>query len=147
MNDQDCDVRIRACTLIEKLWIVYNQEKESRKRTPKKEMFFENIKPAELLVECARDINRVVRIEAFRVISSILLEKEPKEAATSKREYEDEFTSQFLNVLSGLDMIRLKESLSPEHLYEEAFDINADMMTQSIVPSDPDDDMNMLDCY
>lgn len=111
--------------------------------------FFESIRADELLVECGTDITRVVRIEAYRVISTILNQYQPTMTETSKRLYEqdDQFITQFLNTLSGLDMVRLKDSLDPEHLYEEAFDINADMMTQSIVPNDPDDDINMLDCY
>lgn len=147
MYDEDSDVRIRACGLIEALWTLYKHEQgQNKKKTQEDIVFIHHIRGAELLVECATDVNRVVRIEAYRVIDSILNEHRPEDK--QKRGYpQDDFTSQFLELLNTVDMVRLKDSLDPEHLYQEAFDINADMMTQSIVPTNPDDDINMLDCY
>lgn len=149
VNDEDSDVRIRACTLIGELWILYNHEKlQNKKKANEDIIFIHHIKAAELLVECAVDVNRVVRIEAYRVIDSIISEYSTKKDEKKRRyDEQNEFTSQFLGLLYTVDMIRLKDSLDPEHLYQEAFDINADMMTQSIVPTNPDDDVNMLDCY
>jgi hypothetical protein len=153
-NDQDCDVRIRACTLVYNLWILYNHEKHQSKKPSTHDdnnIFFHHINASELLVESAHDTNRVVRIEAYRVISNILSQypSTDTQTAAGKRhleEEEDEFATKFIDALRGIDMNRLKESLDPEHLYQEAFEINADMMTQSILPKNPEDDINMLDC-
>lgn len=152
-------MRIKTCTLIEKLWILYNHEKRQQKKKAatathdqQEKIFFHHIHAAELLVDSAQDTNRVVRIEAYRVISGILAEHTTIEAVAGggekKRQLEeqDEFSIEFINKLQSVDMDRLKESLDPEHLYQEAFDINADMMIQSIVPTNPEDDMNNLDC-
>jgi hypothetical protein len=137
--------------LVEHLWILYNHEKLQQKKKPNNEfIFFHHIHAGKLLVEAANDTNRVVRIEAYRIIIDVLSEFRPQEIkAVNKRQLhdEDDFTTCFLDLISTVDLERLKYSLDPEHLYEEAFDINADMMTQSIVPTNPDDDMNMLDCY
>lgn len=137
MYDEDSDVRIRACALIEALWRLSKEGKNE---------FIRHIRGAELIVECATDVNRVVRIEAYRVIDSILTDY-PVQGRKRKFEHKDEFTCQFLELLNTVDRVRLKDSLYPEHLYQEAFDINADMMTQSILPTHPEDDINMLDCY
>ncbi|KAI7890041.1 armadillo-type protein [Mucor mucedo] len=140
--DEDSDVRIRACALIEALWRLNGGEHEE------KNGFIRHIRGAELLVECATDVNRVVRIEAYRVIDSILSDYPAQEKGRKRKfEHKDEFTCQFLELLNTVDRVRLKDSLDPEHLYQEAFDINADMMTQSILPTNPEDDINMLDCY
>lgn len=151
IDDQDFDVRIRACRLIQNLWVLYNHEKLQQKRKYQPEaIFFEHIHAGKLLVEAANDTNRVVRIEAYEVISSILSEYRPQEVINSNKrqlQNDDEFTTAFLDLISSVDLERLKYSLDPEHLYQEAFDINADMMTQSIVPTNPDDDINDLDCY
>lgn len=151
IDDQDSDVRIRACRLIQNLWVLYNHEKlQQRKKFQLETIFFEHIQAGKLLVEAANDTNRVVRIEAYKVITSILSEYRPQEVINSNKRQlqdEDDFTTAFLDSVSSVDLERLKYSLDPEHLYQEAFDINADMMTQSIVPTNPDDDMNTLDCY
>lgn len=100
------------------------------------------------------DTNRVVRIEAVRVIESILKCQEEKYStnSNSKRQFteveaEDEFESNLLKKLMSVNLYEKKQTLDPEHLYQEAFDINADMMTHSIIPTNPEDDINMLDCY
>jgi hypothetical protein len=89
----------------------------------------------------------VVRIEAVRVIEGILAEYPLP--ASGKRHYQDQddFETSFLDTLRKVNMAQQKQTLDPEHLYQEAFDINAEMMTRSIIPTNPDDDINMLDCY
>lgn len=90
----------------------------------------------------------MVRIEAVRVIESILSEYHVNEESRKRHHQEqDDFETSFLNTLRKVNMAQQKQTLDPEHLYQEAFDINADMMTHSIIPTNPDDDMNMLDCY
>ena len=69
--------------------------------------------------------------------------------STQKRPFVelDEQDDDFIKTLQQVNLVKQKQTLNPEHLYQEAFDINADMMTQSIIPTNPDDDINMLDCY
>lgn len=98
------------------------------------------------------DTNRVVRIEAVRVIESLLNSQEDEPKLSSKRHFievdaDDEFDSDLIRKLRSVNLVEKKQTLDPEHLYQEAFDISADMMTQSIIPTDPEDDINMLDCY
>ncbi|OBZ83108.1 hypothetical protein A0J61_08840 [Choanephora cucurbitarum] len=152
-NDDDTEVRVRTCRLLKSLHLLYLYEMQQNKKGQNKEengiIFFQKIEPAELLVEAVMDTSRVVRIEAVRVIESILSEHDTVDKG-SKRPYEDEmnaFDIQFLNTLKQIDLDRQRQTLDPEHLYEETFGINADMMTSSIIPKDPEDDINMLDCY
>lgn len=85
----------------------------------------------------------------MRVIENILSEYGTTTAEPGKRHYhdQDDFETRFLDTLRNVNITQQKQTLDPEHLYQEAFDINADMMTSSIIPKNPDDDMNMLDCY
>ena len=53
----------------------------------------------------------------------------------------------FLEKLSNVDLEKLKITSNPEHLFQEALDINAEMMMHSLEPSHPGDDRNILDCY
>ncbi|KAI7908207.1 armadillo-type protein [Cokeromyces recurvatus] len=142
--DDDIDVRSRACKLIECLWLLYQHEKQEHD-------FFQHLQAGELLVEAAMDTNRIVRIEAVRIIESILATDDKPSNHSTKRKFDqvehDDFDTSFLNVLRHLNLTQQKQTLDPEHLYQEAFDINADMMIQSIIPVNPDDDVNMLDCY
>ncbi|KAI8877524.1 hypothetical protein K501DRAFT_230121 [Backusella circina FSU 941] len=154
IDDQDPDVRIRACKLIESLWLLYQHEMhEQNKRTThhiKSISFFHGIQPGPLLIQAVNDMQRLVRIEAVRVIENILEKAGRLHEQRGKRmvdiELNDEDTA-FLDLLMTVDISQVKQTLDPEHLYEEAFDINADMMTHSIIPSNPEDDVNMLDCY
>lgn len=59
----------------------------------------------------------------------------------------DDNDQKFLQSLRELDLAKLEQTVDPEHIYQEAFDIDADMMTHSLRPTNPDDDTNMLDCY
>lgn len=96
------------------------------------------------------DTNRVVRIEAVRVIESILSRYASAALSTGqKRPFDDKNPADddFIKTLQMVNLAQQKQTLDPEHLYQEAFDINADMMTQSIIPTNPEDDINMLDCY
>lgn len=153
VDDQDPDVRVRGCRLIEHLWHLYVHEKhEQKKRTNyvPQSVFFEHIQAGELLTlavsntnRCpsnlhspiyfctplqANDTHRLIRIESIRIIESIL--KEPLRDKSGKRELEaeDEFESKFLDMLSSIDIKQKKQTLDPEHIYEETFDINADLM-------------------
>jgi hypothetical protein len=155
IDDQDPDVRIRACKLIESLWLLYQHEMhEQNKRTTdiKSVHFFHAIQPGPLLIQAVRDMQRLVRIEAVRVIESILEQAGRLEINKihGKRQADNELDDKdtaFLDLLMTVDISQVKQTLDPEHLYEEAFEINADMMTHSIIPSNPEDDVNMLDCY
>lgn len=91
-----------------------------------------------------------MRIEAVRVIERILSQYSTTiSGSTQKRPFveQDEQDDGFIKTLQQVNLVQQKQTLDPEHLYQEAFDINADMMTQSIIPTNPDDDINMLDCY
>ncbi|KAL9539350.1 hypothetical protein MBANPS3_010310 [Mucor bainieri] len=150
VQDEDTDVRIRACKLIESLWLLYIHEKQQNKRIQEHEHLFTHIRAGELLAEAAVDINRVVRIEAVRVIERILSQYGSSALTTAqKRPFDDKSQADddFIRILQTVNLAQQKQTLDPEHLYQEAFDINADMMTQSIIPTNPDDDINMLDCY
>lgn len=93
----------------------------------------------------------MVRIEAVRVIERILSQYSSSctLSTTQKRPFDDknQKDDDFIRILQTVNLAQQKQTLDPEHLYQEAFDINADMMTQSIIPTNPDDDINMLDCY
>ncbi|CAO0803180.1 unnamed protein product [Mucor circinelloides] len=151
VQDEDTDVRIRACKLIESLWLLYAHEKQQSKRDQQAhDHLFTHIKAGELLAEAAVDTNRVVRIEAVRVIESILSRYASAALSTGqKRPFDDKDPTDddFIKTLQMVNLAQQKQTLDPEHLYQEAFDINADMMTQSIIPTNPEDDINMLDCY
>lgn len=150
MYDQDPDVRIRTCILLENLWYLYKHEQQQHKKLDlEKNIFFHHINAGELLIQAVMDTQRLVRIEAVRVIESILGDSSSDDHSSKKRPLNDEgtFDAEFLNLLRTANLEQIKQTLDPEHLYEEAFEINADMMTHSIIPSNPDDDVNMLDCY
>lgn len=51
VQDEDTDVRIRACRLIESLWLLYTHEKQQNKRTHEHNHLFPHIKAGELLAE------------------------------------------------------------------------------------------------
>ncbi|KAI8987103.1 armadillo-type protein [Pilobolus umbonatus] len=151
MYDQDPDVRVRTCILIESLWNLYHHEQQQQKRNQKDIIFFHHINAGELLIQAVMDTQRLVRIEAVRVIESILngMDISTEDSMGKKRplDAENTFDTEFLELLRTANLENTKQTLDPEHLYEEAFEINADMMTHSIIPTDPDDDINMLDCY
>ncbi|KAG1350294.1 hypothetical protein G6F62_003322 [Rhizopus arrhizus] len=142
VDDQDPDVRVRACRLIEQLWYLYEHEKQQQKKREckvewKEVIFFHFIHADELLIQAANDTHRLVRMEAVRIISSLMKKVERQER---KRGLEDEFVQEFLNKLSKVNIEQQKQTLDPEHLYEEAFDVNVDMMTNHKM-----DDV-LLDC-
>lgn len=68
---------------------------------------------------------------------------EPKRAFDETPSKEQEF----INALGRLDMEKLQGALDPEHIFQEALDINTAMMTMSLDPKNPGDDRNILDCY
>ncbi|CEP11303.1 hypothetical protein [Parasitella parasitica] len=148
-QDEDSDVRIKACRLIECLWLLFIHERRQNKKNQHRNHLFTHIKAGELLAEAATNTNRVVRIEAVRVIERILSQYSIVSTTAQKRpfvEY-DEIDDELITTLQKVNLVQQKQTLDPEHLYQEAFEINADMMTQSIIPENPDDDINMLDCY
>lgn len=77
-------------------------------------------------------------MEAVRIISDLMKKEERREER--KRGLEDEFVEEFVNKLSRVNIEQQKQTLEPEHLYEEAFDVNVDMMTNQKM-----DDV-VLDC-
>lgn len=77
-------------------------------------------------------------MEAVRIISDLMKKEERREER--KRGLEDEFVEEFVNKLSRVNIEQQKQTLEPEHLYEEAFDVNVDMMTNHKM-----DDV-LLDC-
>lgn len=77
-------------------------------------------------------------MEAVRIISDLMKKEERREER--KRGLEDEFVEEFVNKLSKVNIEQQKQTLEPEHLYEEAFDVNVDMMTNQKM-----DDV-VLDC-
>ncbi|CEG74148.1 hypothetical protein RMATCC62417_09404 [Rhizopus microsporus] len=131
VDDQDPDVRVRGCRLIEHLWHLYVHEKhEQKKRTNyvPQSVFFEHIQAGELLTLAANDTHRLIRIESIRIIEGILNERLRDKSGKRELEAEDEFESKFLDMLSSIDIKQKKQTLDPEHIYEETFDINADLM-------------------
>ncbi|KAG0167660.1 hypothetical protein DFQ28_005838 [Apophysomyces sp. BC1034] len=159
MCDADSDVVIRTCRLLESLWQLHLHEREQRKRsksqTPseqhEEQSFFYVAEGDKWIIEATNNIERLVRSEVLRIMEGIL-EQYPHDVQikSGKRFLEDEIDqdTKFLEALSTIDLQKLKQTVNPEHLYQEAFDINPRMMTQSIEPNDPEkDDVNMLDCY
>lgn len=61
MQDEDTDVRIRACKLIESLWLLYVHEKQQNKRDQQVyDHLFTHIKAGELLAEAVSgSMNRI----------------------------------------------------------------------------------------
>lgn len=61
MQDEDTDVRIRACKLIESLWLLYIHEKQQNKRDQQAhDHLFTHIKAGELLAEAVSGpMNRI----------------------------------------------------------------------------------------
>lgn len=92
-----------------------------------------------------------MRAQAYDVIQHIL--RDYPHVSMQKGEHKrafDETASkeqEFVNALGRLDMKKLQGALDPEHIFQEALDINAAMMTMSLDPKNPDDDRNILDCY
>ena len=94
-----------------------------------------------------------MRAEAYEIIRRILDEHAMEHPAIQKGDKKR--TSQedadkdgaFLEKLSNVDFDRLRITSNPEHLFQEALDINAEMMMHSLQPNHPDDDRNILDCY
>lgn len=98
-----------------------------------------------------KDTQRRVRAQAYDVIQQIL--RDYPHVSMQKGEHKrgfDETPSkeqEFINALGRLDMEKLQGALDPEHIFQEALDINTAMMTMSLDPKNPDDDRNILDCY
>ncbi|KAF7727087.1 hypothetical protein EC973_008050 [Apophysomyces ossiformis] len=157
------DVVIRTCRLLESLWYLHVHELEQRKRSKsqissdpvEERAFFYVVEGDKWIIEAVRtlttNIERLVRSEALRIVESILEGyAQDSQFKWGKRALEDgiDEDTKFLETLAAIDVERLRDTVNPEHLYQEAFDINPIMMTQSIEPEDPEkDDVNMLDCY
>lgn len=57
VQDEDTDVRIRACRLIENLWFLYCHEKIQKKKNRIQDhviTFFQHIKAGDLLIEAVK---------------------------------------------------------------------------------------------
>lgn len=136
VDDADPDIRIKACKLIESLWYLYQHEKQQNKKrvVMNHVVFFHSIPAAELLVQSANDTHRLVRSESVRIIFDIL-ETKSKE----NNRFEDEFDEEFITKITQVNIQQQKQTLDPEHIYEEAFDINVDMMIHH-------QKENILDC-
>lgn len=76
----------------------------------------------------------MVRSESVRIIFDIL-ETKSKE----NNRFEDEFDEEFITKITQVNIQQQKQTLDPEHIYEEAFDINVDMMIHH-------QKENILDC-
>ncbi|KAI8366071.1 uncharacterized protein BYT42DRAFT_588798 [Radiomyces spectabilis] len=160
MDDPDSEVTIRALFLLQQLWEwhrhVQAQKKRQKSMDPKDHAdyeslpFFYTVKGDDWLIEASTDTQRLVRAAALQVIQDILENTPTMSSQNVKRtimEDDDDRDTQFLARLAAIDLDKLKQTVDPEHIYQEAFDINAHMMTKSMEPLNPEDDVNMLDCY
>ncbi|ORZ07916.1 hypothetical protein BCR42DRAFT_425720 [Absidia repens] len=160
MNDDDIEVRIRLCRLLDHMWQLKMQERDQSKRhtsillTQDNQSltlsYFYFLHGDHWLLELIKDSQRLVRLEAMQVIERILTTYETATTTTtttgSKRSRldDDEKDTAFMKQLGELDLVHIKRTTNPEDLYQEAFDINPTMMTQL---TDPTDDAHLLDCY
>ncbi|CAO3622099.1 unnamed protein product [Cunninghamella echinulata] len=174
MNDDDIEVRIRVCRLLKSFYELDLHEKQQYKKNKysngdqqqqyqQKKSYFYILNGDQWLIATVKDSQRIVRWEAVQVIDWILSltnqtttttvqmnEKNSQKRTNENKSLEgedDKRNEQFLNQLQQLDLTHIKQTIQPEHLYQEAFDISPLMMTQSIQPSNNIDDPNMLDCY
>ncbi|CAO3599582.1 unnamed protein product [Absidia cylindrospora] len=158
MNDDDIEVRIRLCRLLDHMWQLKMQERDQSKRHTSTLLtqdnqsltlsYFYFLHGDHWLLESVKDSQRMVRLEAMQVIERILTtyETSPSTTTGSKRSRldDDEKDAMFMKQLGDLDLVHIKRTTNPEDLYQEAFDINPTMMTQL---TDPTDDAHLLDCY
>lgn len=175
MNDDDIEVRIRVCRLLKSFYELDLHEKQQYKKNKyrysdqqqqhqQKKSYFYILNGDQWLMATVKDSQRIVRWEAVQVIDWILsltnqtttttttvqMNDKHNQKRTNENENldeEDKRNNQFLNQLQQLDLMHIKQTIQPEYLYQEAFDISPLMMTQSIQPSNDIDDPNMLDCY
>ncbi|KAI8342708.1 armadillo-type protein, partial [Chlamydoabsidia padenii] len=149
MNDDDIEVRIRLCQLLDHLWQLKLHEKEQNKRHTSSNplpSYFYTLQGDHWLLESVKDGQRMVRLEAIKVIERILATTATTTLEVDKKRpfMEDEEDVVFMKQLTELDLQHLKRTIDPEDLYQEAFEISPTMMTQR---TDPTDDAHLLDCY
>ncbi|KAI9266617.1 armadillo-type protein [Phascolomyces articulosus] len=166
MDDSDSSVIIRMCRLFYDLWQLHLHESEQHKRTRtdhglenddtnEYQSTFYILKGDYWIIEATNAAQRRVRAEVYDIIRRILDEhitriNTPNQRNARKRVIEEDNADKdriFLEKLSNVDLERLKITSNPEHLFQEALDINAEMMMHSLEPNHPDDDRNILDCY
>ncbi|KAI9490173.1 armadillo-type protein [Zychaea mexicana] len=164
MDDSDSSVTIRMCRLFYGLWLLHLHESEQHKRTrldrhkpesseAEYQSIFYMLQGDYWIIEATTSTARRVRAEAYDIIRRILDENQsayaPIQRNDKKRTIQEDADKDtlFLEKLSNIDLEKLKITSNPEHLYQEALDINAEMMMHSLEPNHPDDDRNILDCY
>ncbi|KAG2218191.1 hypothetical protein INT45_006826 [Circinella minor] len=166
MDDPDSSVIVRMCRLFYDLWQLHLHESEQHKRsrtdncsengdTSEYISTFYTLKGDYWIIEATNATQRRVRAEAYDIIRRILNEQSSintpiHQANAKKRVIETDNADKdavFLEKLSNVDLAKLKITSNPEHLFQEALDINAEMMIHSLEPSHPGDDRNILDCY
>ncbi|KAJ8658480.1 hypothetical protein O0I10_005833 [Lichtheimia ornata] len=162
MDDPDSDVIMRMLQVLYAFWKLHLHENAQQKRTrteddddaamaTEPESVFFMIKGDHWIIEATKDTQRRVRAQAYDVIQHIL--RDYPHVSMQKGEHKRAFDEtpskeqEFINALGLLDMEKLQGALDPEHIFQEALDINAAMMTMSLDPKNPDDDRNILDCY
>ncbi|KAI7872728.1 armadillo-type protein [Spinellus fusiger] len=152
MDDPDSEVRVRGCRFLESLWRLHVHELDQQKRLKTEDVrgdsignYFYRLKGDVGLLDAPNDAQRIVRAEALITIRRIL-NAEPVSTASGKRLLEAE-DSVFLEGLASIDLDKLEQMSTPEHLYEETFAIDAAMMTHSLEPIHSGEDSNRLDCY
>ncbi|CDS04920.1 hypothetical protein LRAMOSA07450 [Lichtheimia ramosa] len=161
MDDPDSDVIMRMLQVLYAFWKLHLHESTQQKRTRIEDVdtamtiesqpIFFMIKGDHWIIEATKDTQRRVRAQAYDVIQQIL--RDYPHVSMQKGEHKRAFDEtpskeqEFINVLGRLDMEKLQGALDPEHIFQEALDINTAMMTMSLDPKNPDDDRNILDCY
>ncbi|KAI8139279.1 hypothetical protein BJV82DRAFT_627849 [Fennellomyces sp. T-0311] len=161
MDDPDSSVIIRMCRLFYDLWKLHLHEKEQQKRGKTDQSsgqsvyqsIFYMLQGDYWIIEATHATQRRVRAEAYEIIRRILdehaMEYSTVPRSDKKRTNQEDADKDalFLEKLSNVDFDRLRITSNPEHLFQEALDINAEMMMHSLEPNHPDDDRNILDCY
>ncbi|ORZ00261.1 armadillo-type protein [Syncephalastrum racemosum] len=144
MVDPDPEVTIRMCRVGEHLWDLHLHEKEQQKRNKttdeatldQSQSLFYLLGCDTWLLEATQNTQRLVRAEAYAILQRILSSKVSEvrqRKSTHKRQVEimDEGDEDFLNRLDLVDMAALRRNIDPEHLYQEALDIDVREMTHS----------------
>ncbi|KAJ2453680.1 hypothetical protein EV183_002084 [Coemansia sp. RSA 2336] len=150
-DDPDFEVRVRCAHLLTRLTFYSLHCVDVERRA------IDELQSDALLLDMCRDSSRYVRQACLQGLKMLKKEIVPMgdkvdegEQGTSKRVQRDASQTSGLRLLSeklgNVDFTRLEESLSAEHLYEEALDtqVERELMKES---HEPNDGNNILDCY
>ncbi|KAJ1875559.1 hypothetical protein LPJ55_000552 [Coemansia sp. RSA 990] len=150
-DDPDFEVRVRCAQLLTRLTFYSLHCVDVERRA------IDELQSDALLLDMCRDSSRYVRqacLQGLKVLTKEIVpvgdRMDEGEQGASKRVQRDGSQTSGLHLLSeklrNVDFTRLEESLSAEHLYEEALDtqVERELMKES---HEPNDGNNILDCY